>query len=540
MNKPSLKQLIVICSLILLSLIVLLVFQLRAEHKLKVYYKYISNVDSYIESGLYNDAASSIESLFSNIYNNKTALMFLKRCEKIAAGTGKYRLYSDYALGLYEEFPGSSEIAAVAVYALILYGQSMQAYDLAEKELFNSEYWPLFALIIAETGSTDYNNKKLQKQSVMYSRMLDNELSVSELAEAGKTLKDDRLFLDSALKLLEAGDFKEAEKTLLQTRAASFPMVKAELAWDLKDYSSAFQYYKKIGDKSGNLDLLLFGGDLMLKHGLNNEAREQYIALLSEAPSKSFIPYRNLYYIDHSYEKRLEWINKGLQKFPDENELLVSAAWEAYILDNPVEAAQYLSKVEDESLSIQLFKLNMMLGGRTAEHVIGNFWNIYNANPYSESAAVSFANFLLKNKQWEQLDLLIKRYRGSGNDDSWPYTYSAVSKAMQGEYSAAEELINTALEKDDNLMNNYNLAVILTASGRYKESADVLEKILILFDNTIDKDTIDKIHLGLSENFYNSGNYENALYYINKVRSEEVNSINYNLLRNKIQDRIND
>ncbi|HAK47265.1 MAG TPA: hypothetical protein DCO79_15275 [Spirochaeta sp.] len=542
MNKPSVKHLIIVCSLILFCLIIILAVQLRNESRLQAYYSILVGIDSDIDSKSFPAASSALKSAYNKIYNARTAVMFLKRAEKLASESGRYEILQEYSMMLKEKYRRSDEISAIAAWALQKEGDYHGSLEISQSDLSRTDYYPIHILNLlnSEAGSSP---QKLRKKYIGYYGFLfrEHDFTTDELLIAAEDFSDERFILNAALMNLREGNFETAGVLLSRTGIDSFPQVKAYYAFDDHNFKQALNYFQKNKAEISDYGYYLFGCDLLIKNALTLEAADYYGQFVEKYPVFSSLPYRNLYSINYNYDLRLDWLDKGLKYFPEDNELLVSSIWEMYKNKDYDSIADTIDNIDDSDTSIELFKLNLMLSGRNPEHIIANFWNAYNAAPDSENAAVSFANYLLKNKQAEQLELLLKRYADAAGADDWTFCYSAVSHAMQGKYRAAEALIEHALEVNKNIPNYYNKAVIFSLMNKREEALRILEKTVILAEETKGNDRyLPKIYYSFAENYYNVGDYINADIYIRKLLKDKSYAMKSKLLLKKIQEEYND
>ena len=535
MNKPSIKHLIIICSIILISLIIVLFFQINNEKKLGILYSALLDIDSDISSGFYSSASDKLDDTYNSVFNNFTAKMFLKRAFSISAETGKYGLFTDYSISLSERFNNDTEIAAIAVYALCKAGKYEEALGISDKKLSTSGYSKLYILNLLKSGRDltliDIKNRYTDPYSFLFDNI---SLSEDMLLLLSEKIGDKRFNLDAALLNAADGDYKKAIDILADAGDNMFMDARAYIAWDYGDYKSAYRFYKNI--KTDNKDPLstLFEADLLIKIGKSGNALRIYEDFVKLRPDYSSLVYRNLYSLNSGFTIRNMWLEEGLERFPNDINILLPEAWEAYKNGDFGETAVIIDMVDTEDTQLELFKLNMMLNGRSPEHIIGNFWNIYNNAPASENVAISFANFLLKNKQHDQLDLLLRRYKEASGASDWVYCYYAVSKAMTGDYGAAEENINLAIDLSDNIANNFNSAVILASSGRYREASEILEGLIPI--DGISEEYLEKIYFKLAETRYNMGDYPGAESSLKKLSAINPGDMKSSLLLKKIQD----
>ena len=543
MNKPSIKHLIFICSIILLSLIIILFYQVRNERRLGVYYYTMAEVDSDINSAIYSSAFNKLEESYNEIFSPTTALMFLKRVERLSRETGRYDNFSEYAIKLYERYGRNTDISAVAAYATQKNKEYDKSIEITKEKLKNSNYSELHMLNTIRYKSDVIGNDISEKYSKGYTFLFDGkEITVDVLRDAASFFGDQRYLLDAALMNLSAGNIDDAWELLRDSGDdASLDEIKSFIAYDRQDYRAAQNYSNRFTLRSDTPELILFKGDVLLRNNSYNQADYIYEEFIKKYPLYSSIPYRNLYSINYDYAIRNTWLAEGLNYFPDDKDLLLSSAWEFYMEGDPRGTADALKKVESNDSSVELFKLNMMLTGRSPEHIIGIFWTIYNTAPDDESTAVSFANFLLKNRQYEQLDILLKRYTDAAGFEDWVYSYSAISMAMQGRYGEAGIEIRKALDISVNVPNYYNMGEILSLGKKYDEATDALQNALVENDAGVrNDDYVGKIYYKLAEIHYNINDYVSAEDYLHKLMAINPDDMKSSLLMKKIQERYYD
>ena len=543
MNKPSIKHLIFICSIILLSLLIILFYQVRNERRLGDYYYTMAEVDSDINSAVYSGALYKLEEAYNEIFNPKTALMFLKRAERLARETNSYDFFSKYSIEIYIRYGRNTEIAAIAGYATQKYEEYDKSIEISQKKLKSSNFSELHLLNVIKYKSDKIRSDIDEKSSKGYAFLFDDkEITPDVLLDAASFFGDQKYLLDAALMTLSAGNIDDAWEILGDSgKDGSLDEIKSFIAYDRQDYRTAKVYLNRLSMRTGNPELILFKGDVLLRNSSYDQANLVYEDFIKKYPLYSSIPYRNLYSINYTYSIRNTWLAEGLNYFPEARDLLLTFAWELYKEGDLQGTADVLKKVESNDSSLELFKLNMMLTGRSPEHIIGKYWTIYNAAPDDESTAVSFSNFLLKNRQYEQLDILLQRYVEAADVEDWVYSYSAISMALQGRYGEAAREIRKALDISVNVPNYYNMGEILSLGKKYDEAVDALQKALVENDTGVRNDEYaGKIYYKLAEIHYNINDYVLAEDYLHKLMAINPNDMKSSLLMKKIQERYYD
>ena len=547
MNKINVKHIIIIsCSILLVfSLLLALYFSVK-KNKDDDFYSKLSQIDYNISNGFYVQASEDLRNLYNEINSSKSAIMFLKRCNKISELKKDYSMLADYTYKMKRAYKNNIEIAAIASYADQKNGNFIKSLETSGSKLSRSEYYEIHLLNVLKTGRSVEDFKIKEKMSDSFSFIFsDNEIHPDNLIAASNENYDSRYILDSVLLYAENGELSDAYSLIKKTSEEEYNEVKMNLAYDTHDYKAAEKYFYKLFKDVENYDNSVYftGCDILLKNNKDNEAASLYEQFIIENPDDYSLPYRNLYAINRDNSNSLKWLSEGLKLFPESRELLVSSAWEFYLennIDNLKETLEYLEKYKNDPVT-ELFKINMMLGSRSPEHIIGNFWNVFNSNPRSDVTATAFSNYLLQNKQIEQLFLLLEKYRRAGGNGSFASGYEAIGAAMTGKYDQSLELISIATENQEDTVNLFNMGIILSLKGLSSKANQFFQKALIIEEGKSNNEEIlSKIYLKLSETNYNDKNYSDAYFYIKKSIDLHPDNMKSRLLLKKIEEDRND
>ena len=532
MNKLPVRLLIIICSFILAVLIIILFFQLKSESRLRDFYSGLREIDRNIDDARYPQASAGLTNLYKEIYSSKTALMYLKRLSRLSSVTGDYRNYLKAAEGLSSRFVRNIEISAVYVHALQKRGRYEKAWTVSDLSLKKSEYYQLHLLNCLETGVGKEDLRVQEYFREDYSYNTDSSETVDFTALYEK-LNDDRLLLDAALKSAVNG--VDGAVVILERTAKDFRTdLKAVMYYDAGDPGKALQYLNETDLNRTDDFFLLSAADILVDNSRIDDAAGIYEMLLEKDPGISVIPYRNLYSFNSGRAERLTWIERGLEYYPEAPLLRIPSIWEMRNNDDQTAASEAVEQLNDADASSGLFKLQFMPSGRNPEHVVGNYWNIFNLSPGYEITAVSFAAFLMRHKLLDELSLLLNRYENEAGPEGWIDTYRAVGSAMKGDYSEAEEFINSALATDKNSMNYYNKAVIVSLSGRWIDADRLLKQAI---ESRVDNSQDAKIYLKAAEAALMLDDPVKAERFNRKLLELQPDSIRGNLLKKKIQEQ---
>ena len=506
----------------------------------------LSEAESYIESGYYIRAFEQLDNLYNRIRNSRDALSFLKRCLKLAESSKDFTKLSSYSLKLYKKYPNNIEIAAICSYSYQKTGRYGNAAEISELKLDRTEYSSIHLLNVIKTGEriSDRSIKKRIAPELQF--IFSGETADAEsLLAAAEKYYDPGFILDAALLYALDGRLEEAYEILRKTdgnKSYNLNEVKMYLAYDNSDFVSAEKYYNSIEHIStNNENIFLTGCDILLRIGKYNAAALQYRLYLENNPRSLSLPYRNLYAIERNNSEGFSWLLKGLEIFPESRELLISSAWEMYLENNRRVIDDMLAYFDEHGYdeASELFRINLMMDSRSPEHVIGNFWNIFNSNIHSENTAVAFANFLLENRQFDQLNILLDKYSRNNLHSDWIDCYAAVSSSLNGNAEDALKQIDAAIYSVKNTVNLYNRGVVQNYAGLYSDARKSFEQALRLEESGENNpEYLFKIYLKLSESNYNMDNYETAYHYIVRAMDIEPDSLKCSLMLNKIKEEL--
>lgn len=544
MNKPGLKHLIILCGILFVILLLVTVNVLKHDRQFDDFYLGIYEVDKNINTGYFNRAAELLAGLYDEIFNVKTALIFLKRTEQIASATNNYSIFKDYSLKLYRRFSSDIEIAAIHAYALSKNKNYQQALMVSDEKLKKSVYRNIYLLNTLENNTT-ISDLKIIESFNNYNFIFEKNYNPETLKLAAEKHWDERYIVDSILLLMKEGKIEDAKMELSGIKDDLHAELKMYVLYDNKDYKNAEKYFYMLYNNPFDLDdhVLFTGCDILMKNLKYTETSGIYSEYLDKNPSVYSLPYRNLYSMNKKNADSVKWLVNGLKYFPDSNDLLIPSAWKFY-LNNDLEdlkaAMNQLEQSGDDSVK-DLFEVNVLFAGRNPEHVIGNYWNIYNASPESRGIAVSFADYLLRNHEYSQLEMLLNKFEKYNGPDDWVFISLAIEKVMSGDFDAALDNINKAIEISNSYEANYNKAVILESGGRTNEAMEYYTNALDFEESTeINKNNLGKIYFKLSETNYNIGNYRDAYIYILMALDIDPANMKNKLLMRKIKEEYND
>lgn len=547
MNKPYKKILLSLAGTVLLIVFVFICWLLWKSNE-SGFAKEFNDIDLYIQSGFYSQAAEALDSTYTEIKNSSDSLKFLKRCFILSQKTLDYSLLKEYSFKLHSRFSRNVEIAAVYSYSLIKTQNYNKSLEVSGKFLKKSDYDYLYFYNVLKTGispdekkimthlQTDYGYKQeidsYNKEKLLYLKDLDY---------------DERYFVDLALLSASEGNFSEAHQYLLNTDARKFNKLKMTIAYDSQDYDAAVKYYHTYLLNTNEADNLyrLLGCDSLIKNGYFKEAEVEYNFIVETAPKFSSIPYRNLYSLNKNDPHKADlFLKEGLKIFPDSSILSEAHAFELY-MNNDFQKLENSLEFEEENPPdtplFDLLRLNSITAYRNPEHIIGELWVLFNKYPDSEEVCKYFANYLLRNSNLDTASVLIEKYSHLNKTEDWILTYKAVISALEGKLTDAAEIISRAVELNSNYLNRYNQAYILALTGRDRDAADVFLSVADDVEKNHENNAfLSKVYLKLSESYYNIKDYESANYYIILALDIDAYSFTGRILLNKIQEELYD
>jgi len=540
MNRFNLKKTVIaITAIFILCLLSVILFIIKNNITEADFYASVSKFDQNLGSGFYSQAEEDLPDLYSKIKNSTSALSFLKRLEKLSSATGEYTAFHYYSDKLYERYKHNLEIAAVYSYAAYMNEDYDAAFTVSDDKLNKSDYNSLFLSSVLRTESTITDSKVFEHINDEYKFFFKTDkVEAEDFYRASEFINDDRLLLDSALLLMRNGQNAEAFEYIKQAKS---PINKAGMfiAYDNLDFKAAQQYYEQLSaEKDQGSAILMFGADIYMENGRYDLAAGIYNSILEKDPDFSWIIYRNLYSLDS--EKGLGYLDFGLKRFPLKQELILPQAWEIYLKNGTEDLSKYssLSSPEENDPLSELFRINILLKNRSPEHIIGNYWNIISRAPESETIAVSFANYLLRNRSFRQLELLLSKQADYNGEAAWQFLYAAVSACMQG-HPSAESYIDKSLEMKETTAALYNKGVICLLSMRTEEAESWLLRAASAAEMENNAEYLSRIYYKLAETYYNNLEYDLAEKYVKKSLRIVPDDLRCSLLLNKIEEGYN-
>lgn len=543
MNKPNQKKkVIVIAAAAVIVLLCAVAYILISNINTEDFYQTASEIDYDTASGFYKQAETKMPELFHKIKNKKTALSFLKRSEKLSSLTGNWRDLSGYAADLAGRYRNNLEITAIYAYALLMNENYHDAVATSKQKLGRSEYNSIYLASSVKAGEEIRDSKNFEKIPEKYKLFFSGKSpALEDLLKAAGTIKDDRLIVDAALIHMKNGEGERAIE-IMNNLQEPFPEIGMFIAYDQRDWKRAAAYFNDVDTGKEQPEIMMFGADIMMKIGSSESASEIYKTIITDQADYSWMPYRNLYSLEEDEQTAVSWLESGLKMFPEQEELLLPLAWERYLKTGNTDDERFkpiLNTDKNSELS-ELFRINTLLSGRSPEHIIGNYWNIFNRAPDSETIATAFANYLLRNKSFQQLDMLINKYTAENGDSAWADGYAAVSLAMQGYNEDALSRIKAALEKDESAELLFNMAVINDLCRAGGDTLGWLEKAAFAAEKEENKDDLAAVYFKTAEAYYNKSEYRIASDYIKKTLRLNPDDIRSSLLLKKIEEGYND
>ena len=520
-------------------LIIFFLFFIRND-KDREFSESIRTIDKSIASGYMIQAEKHIDDSFKLIFGRDSALVFLKRLDRYSSITGDYSLYANYSSRLLKKYSNNIEINAINAWANYKNGDIKNSYLTSEKKISKSKYNSIYILLAINNG-IDYSNIIFYgKEEPVYFQLLKGSETFSGFADL---FGDDRLYVDSALKMLKEGQIQEAYSEITKSVSNDYDKLKMFIAYDSADYKKAADFFIDMLSSDAHLSTedLLFGCDIMLKNNLDDIASDLYIKIIEESPDFSWLPYRNLYSLNKNTKNGIDILSKGLKIFPDNTELKMSTAW-VYYLDNDTEQVNYLlDDLSDKNNISELLKIHLIDGGRSPEYITGNFWTIYNQDPSSVPVAESFAEYLLKNRLFNQFDVLMKKYLHNIGPTVNCYNFLAASYSMRGLNEKGIELLYSADQIEIDMMTSYNRGVLYALSGNYQKALDSFYSIINKNDKFFQNPEYQgKIYFKTAETLYNKREFEESLNYIMKAQNVMPDDLKSTLLLKKIRQEIYD
>jgi hypothetical protein len=543
MNRLNIKKKIivifVISFILFLSVIILIVLR---KIDSKDFHGTASDIDYDISSGFFSQAEKQIPELYTKIINKNTALSFLKRSERLSSATGSYSDFVKYSSELSKRYRNNLELTAVHAYAEYKNGNYDEALSSSRQKLGRSEYSSIYLVSSIKSNKEIEDKKIFEHIPDEYKMFFKDKLpDADELIAASRIIRDDRLLIDSALIFMKDGD-KQKGFDILNSMKDADNELGMFISYDNEDYQAAAGYFADLNaEETLSNEIMLFGADIMLKVGNPDEAVDIYNEIINVSQDFSWIPYRNLYSLEYDSDKSIENLESGLKQFPGQEELLLPLAWENYLNNGRTDDSRFVNLLNPEINGAlpELFRINVLLINRSQEHIIGNYWNIVNRAPDSQIIAVSFANYLLRNRSFDQLQILLERYREYNGEADWIFMYEAVSACMQGNITDALMSINKVSENNKNIEVLYNNGVINTLSGDSSEAIVKLEKAAFLAETEERENNLVKIYFKLAENYYNNFEMDKADFYIKRSLRIKPDDIRSSLLLKKIEEGIN-
>ncbi len=513
----------------------------NSKNKKEVFFKEINAIDKNIDSGFYRNASEQLDELYHEINNSKDAIIFLKRAYKLASEENNYRNLSIYAEKLSIRFKNNIEIIAVNTFAKQKTGNYGKALEISEKKISRSDYSSLYYLSVLKTGLVIDDKSIIKSIPEEFLFLFENTMITPDILLKSAGLNyDERYYLDASLLYLTEGLREEAWNCINKIKQDSYNEFKMYLAYDNEDFTGAEKYFRQMNDLERNdYYNMLTGCDILLRNGKSVEASEYYKKMISENSFESSIPFRNLYSMERSNGTGYKWLAEGLKIFPENEELILAFSWEIFISNDMerLSALPYFTGENNNEL-IKLFEVSLLQGNRSPEYLIGSYWNLFNMKPQSESIAVAFANFLIKNRQYNQLRLLVEKYNKTNGISAWTEEYSAILNALEGNIEEAILYSESALSIKENTRNLFNHAVINELNGNYKKAIETLERVLLEEESIqTDKDVIGKTCYKLAEIHYNLNEKDIAYNYLKKSLDNDYDKLKCSLLLRRIQDK---
>ena len=532
MNNYKIKKVIITASIVLISfLLFLIIHTILQKNSDNDFYESLSEIDRDIDYGYIKSAGDKIPAQYEKIKNPENALSLLKRISKIDDAAGDYSSLESYSEKLERRYPRNIEIAAVSSYASLMNGNVGAACAKSEKKLAKSVYNSIYLAAVLKSSDciidSGVSKKIADKFRIFFSG---EEADADSFLSAADKIMDERLKVNAAVSLMAEGRRDEALK-LVADEPRSFGKAGMYIAYDCGDLMTAENCYRIYSeDHKIDADMKLFAADIYLEKGDREKACSLYGEVIGEKEDYSWIPYRNLYSIEDDPLKAAGFLDAGLEMFPGNDELSASRAWENDLAETEAGGG----------ILTGLYRTEGSAGSRSPENITGNYWKMYNGRPDSKTAAISFSNYLLKQRSFGQLGMLLDRYEKINGKEAWSIMYRGIVMSAGGDFGQAAVLFDESIEQERSAAALYNGAVNYTKLKSPEKAMSLLneaEKAAIDEDNEI---YLEKIYYNEAENYYNTYRYDDAVTNLHKVLKINPNSLRASLLLGKIQEGYDD
>lgn len=487
MNKKPGKRLLlyVLLSLVILSLLFVIYFAwqgLQDKRRQASFDAVLMEADQLMGRGFLTESREILDSLVPRNRNSSFPaadyLRLLKRYHLYSRQTGNWEPYVRVARQGLEHYPGRIDLAALAVHGLLRTRSWESAVDLTG-HLENSPFATLKAELLMRSGG--WSQADPSDLGPHGSVFFDSDPGL--FIAAGDATGLIPFYLDAALIYMSQGDFTAAREVQRKYLADGYPLFAFYLSMDLQDWENALGYWDHLAPELKGSDKLL-KGDILIRLGRFQAARQFYAASLSSSPSPPWPAYYNMAWLQDGKDKE-QTLLRGISRFPDEEQL--NLAYARYLISqNRDDEAQGLleNMIPRQRLGLkgELILLRLLSARRSGAYLQGRYWELINDYPLEAEAAQGLIHYALVWGQEEDAATALIRAEKNLGPQPWIKHWKAISASLGNNPEEAEMLFKAAVETSPQPAVYYNYAVLLGSLERYVEAVSMLEKAAQLYE----------------------------------------------------------
>ena len=492
------------------AMTLVLLFACGRNYSKQPFLERISRIDELIAQNSFELVMAEINQLVLVIEGRDRWLQVLKRAYKVSGGNGNYDFLYSIATLASKDLPGSEEISAFLVYALLRSGRYERANALTQDRL-SGEKWKSLRNEVLLTGKENVNTENLMFQII-------NSRQPDLYKQAADLYQDARLYLDAALLYAKEGDLDTAFD-LRSFYHLLYPIPSVYISYDSGNFQPGLEEVKSLPQVDLRQEEKLLVIDLLYNLGSRDAIENINTSLIRENPKISWIPYVNnaiLLSKRGDYKDAYSSIQAGLVIFPENPELRLAGISIQHAMGRSDEAKKELSEFRQTTFSnvgVAILSYQLEKSPAYAKRLQSLLWELFLKEPDDVQNARYLASYLLHSRDFALLESMLLQAELSSGQMEWITFLSAVADVDRGSYEAAIEGFSSAFLLQERWESQYNVGVIRLRSGKFSESLDSFRnaEVILTADGGFRKEDLARIRLRIAEAIWKQGDREGAL-----------------------------
>ena len=446
----------------------------------------LTEVDYALSLGYTLRAGDLLSVAADQAYGERNHLRILKRVYQIGKLTGDFESLEIYAGSALIKLSGSLAIKQAYAYAALRsarYSEALNAFEGTPKNVPLQYLWAE-ANVVNDQTIPDID--RLQQNLRQLISLLDEDRA-SVLERSAKTLGDDRILLDSALRWMAEEEPAQAFQLIDAGVAATFPEPSAYIAYESGNLDQAARFIELLQPGEEKPELILLYADILRFLNRPAEAREQYQRLIVKLPEYSWMPYLNLAWLleqEGEADAGRTVREDAFTLFPEEEQVVLSLAESLWISGDKGSAQRLIDDfLDDDPTNLQAFLLRQKIVRGESPKLLGAaLWRFFNQYPDNKDLCDRLVIFLLNRSDLQSAIIALNQFDNASNPVQVAYLRGITAGLVQ-KYDASIQSFQESIAYRNGWRNRYNLSLVLQANRQYPEAIRTLLQAENLLSN---------------------------------------------------------